>query len=104
MKSPLKELEEKAGAAKAASRRMAYLSAEVKNKALHNIAIDLIAKKDKILSGNQLDYHEAHNSGMNAAISSLSLHPSINWTKVHQHSSIGVWAVTHTHNNDRPSP
>ena len=68
MKSPLKELEEKAGAAKAASRRMAYLSAEVKNKALHNIADDLIAKEDKILSANQLDYHEAHSSGMNAAM------------------------------------
>jgi glutamate-5-semialdehyde dehydrogenase len=68
MKSPLKELEEKAGAAKAASRRMAYLSAEVKNKALHNIAADLIAKKDKILSANQIDYHEAHNSGINAAM------------------------------------
>jgi glutamate-5-semialdehyde dehydrogenase len=68
MKSPLKELEEKAGAAKAASRRMAYLSTEVKNKALHNIASDLLAKKDKILSANQLDYHEAHSSGMNAAM------------------------------------
>jgi glutamate-5-semialdehyde dehydrogenase len=68
MKSPLKELEEKAGAAKAASRRMAYLSAEVKNKALHNVASDLLAKKDKILSANQLDYHEAHSSGMNAAM------------------------------------
>jgi glutamate-5-semialdehyde dehydrogenase len=68
MKSPLKELEEKAKAAKAASRRMAYLSTEVKNKALHNIADDLIAKKDRILAANQLDYHEAHSSGMNAAM------------------------------------
>jgi len=68
MKSPIKELEEKAGAAKAASRRMAYLSAEVKNKALHNVANDLIAKKDEILSANQIDYHEAHTSGMNAAM------------------------------------
>jgi glutamate-5-semialdehyde dehydrogenase len=68
MKSPTKELEEKAKAAKAASRRMAYLSAEVKNKALHNVADDLIAKKDEILSANQLDYHAAHTSGMNAAM------------------------------------
>jgi glutamate-5-semialdehyde dehydrogenase len=68
MKAPLKELEEKAKAAKSASRRMAYLPTEVKNKALHNIASDLIAKKDKILSANQLDYHEAHTSGMNAAM------------------------------------
>ena len=50
MKSRIKELEEKAKAAKAASRRMAYLSTEVKNKALHNIADDLLAKKDKILA------------------------------------------------------
>jgi glutamate-5-semialdehyde dehydrogenase len=68
MKSPLKELEEKAKAAKAASRRLAYLSTEVKNRALHNIAEDLLAKKEAILSANQIDYHEAHTSGMNAAM------------------------------------
>jgi glutamate-5-semialdehyde dehydrogenase len=68
MKSPLKELEEKARAAKAASRRMAYLSTEVKNKALHNVAEDLLIKKDEILAANQIDYHEAHTSGMNAAM------------------------------------
>jgi glutamate-5-semialdehyde dehydrogenase len=68
MKSPIKELKEKAKAAKSASRRLAYLSTEVKNKALHNIADDLIAKKDEILSANQIDYHEAHTSGMNAAM------------------------------------
>jgi glutamate-5-semialdehyde dehydrogenase len=68
MKSPLKELEEKAGAAKAASRRMAYLSTEVKDKALHNVASDLIARKDEILSANKTDYHQAHTSGMNAAM------------------------------------
>ena len=63
-----KELEEKAKAAKSASRRMAYLSAEVKNKALHNIAADLTAKQDEILSANHTDYHAAHSSGMNAAM------------------------------------
>ncbi len=68
MQSPTKELEEKAKAAKAASRRMAYLSSEVKDKALHNVAKDLIAKKDEILSANKLDYHAAHSSGMNAAM------------------------------------
>jgi glutamate-5-semialdehyde dehydrogenase len=68
MKSAIKELEEKAKAAKAASRRMAYLSTEVKNKALHNVAEDLLAKKDEILAANQIDYHEAHTSGMNAAM------------------------------------
>jgi glutamate-5-semialdehyde dehydrogenase len=67
-KSPIKELEEKARAAKEASRRLAYLSAEVKNKALHNISDDLLAKQDEILAANQIDYHEAHTSGMNAAM------------------------------------
>jgi glutamate-5-semialdehyde dehydrogenase len=77
MKSPIKELEEKAKAAKAASRRMAYLSAEVKNKALHNIASDLTAKQEEILSANKTDYHAAHSSGMNAAmLDRLMLDPS----------------------------
>ncbi len=68
MKSAIEELEGKARAAKAASRRMAYLSAEVKNKALHNISDDLLAKKDEILAANQLDYHESHVSGMSPAM------------------------------------
>ncbi len=68
MTSAKAELEEKARAAKAASRRLAYLSAEVKNKALHNISNDLLAKQDEILAANQIDYHEAHISGMNAAM------------------------------------
>jgi len=68
MKSAIEELEEKARAAKAASRRMAYLSPEVKNKALHNISDDLLAKKGKILAANQIDYTEAEASGMSAAM------------------------------------
>jgi glutamate-5-semialdehyde dehydrogenase len=68
MESEVKELEEKARAAKAAARRLAYLSAEVKNKALHNIADDLLARREEILAANQLDYHEAHSSGMNAVM------------------------------------
>jgi len=47
---------------------MAYLSAEVKNQALHNVADDLLAKKDEILAANQIDYKEAEASGMNAAM------------------------------------
>jgi len=68
MKSAVEELEAKGRAAKAASRRMAYLSTEVKNKALHNISNDLLAKKDEILAANQIDYREAEASGMNAAM------------------------------------
>jgi glutamate-5-semialdehyde dehydrogenase len=62
------ELEEKAKAAKAASRRMAYLSAEIKNKALHNISADILAKQKEILAANQKDYKAAQDSGMNAAM------------------------------------
>jgi len=68
MKSAFKELEAKARAAKAASRRLAYLSTEVKNKALHNISDDLLAKTDEILAANQIDYHGAHTSGMSAVL------------------------------------
>ena len=68
MKSGIEELETKGRVAKAASRRMAYLSTEVKNKALHNISDDLLARKDEILSANQVDYKEAEASGMGAAM------------------------------------
>ena len=62
------ELEMKAKAAKEASRRMAYLSTEIKNEALGNIADDLLAKKDGILAANRQDYDEASAAGMNAAM------------------------------------
>ena len=68
MKSAVEELEAKGRAAKAASRRMAYLSAEVKNRALHNIADDLLSKQGEVLDANQTDYKEAEASGMNAAM------------------------------------
>ncbi|MFC1865620.1 glutamate-5-semialdehyde dehydrogenase [Chloroflexota bacterium] len=62
------ELEMKAKAAKDTSHRMAYLSTEIKNKALGNIADDLMAKKDGILAANKLDYDKASAAGMNAAM------------------------------------
>ncbi|HUT97432.1 MAG TPA: glutamate-5-semialdehyde dehydrogenase [Dehalococcoidales bacterium] len=68
MTSAKAELETKAKAAKAASRRMAYLSAEIKNKALHNISADILSKQKEILAANQIDYKEAQASGMNAAM------------------------------------
>ncbi len=68
MKSAVEELEAKGRAAKAVSRRMAYLSTEVKNNTLHNIAHDLLVKRDEILAANQIDYKEAEASGMNAAM------------------------------------
>ncbi len=68
MKSAMKELEEKGRAAKAASKKLAFLSTEVKNKALLNIAEALIARKDEILAANKIDYDEAKASGMNEAM------------------------------------
>jgi len=68
MKTAIEELKAKGEAAKAASRRLAYLSTDVKNKALVNIAEDLLAKKSKILAANEIDYKEAKASGMNEAM------------------------------------
>jgi len=68
MKSAVRELEEKGKAAKAASRKLAFLSTEVKNKALLNIAEALIARKDEILAANKIDYGKAKASGMSEAM------------------------------------
>ena len=68
MKLATEELERKGRAAKAASRRMAYLSTEVKDRALGNISNDLLAKKDEILAANQIDYQAGEASGMSAAL------------------------------------
>lgn len=50
MESAIKELEEKGRVAKAASRKLVFLSTEIKNKALLNIAEALIDKQEKILA------------------------------------------------------
>ena len=68
MKSAVKELEEKGKAAKAASRKLAFLSAGVKNKALLNIADALIDKLNEILEANKIDYEKAKASGMSEAM------------------------------------
>ena len=68
MKSSIEELGEKGKAAKAASRRMACLSTEVKNKALANIAANLLGGKDEILTANQIDQKEGEKAGMTAAL------------------------------------
>ncbi len=77
MKSAIKELEQKAKAAKAASRKLAFLSTEVKNKALLNVAEALIDKQSEILAANKIDYEEAKASGMSEAmLDRLMLSPS----------------------------
>ena len=77
MELAVKELEEKGRAAKAASRRLAFLSTEVKNRALLGIAEALIGKKEAILVANRIDYEQAEASGMNEAmLDRLLLSPS----------------------------
>jgi len=68
MKSAVKELEEKGKAAKAASRKLAFLSTAVKNKALLNIADALIDRLNEILIANKIDYEKAKASGMSEAM------------------------------------
>ncbi len=68
IKSAIEGLEKKGQAAKIASRGMAKLSTEVKNRALHNIADDLLSKQDEILAANEIDCKEAEASGLSEAI------------------------------------
>ena len=77
MKSAVKELEEKGRAAKAASRKLAFLSTGIKNKALLNIADALIDKLNEILIANKMDYEKAKASEMSEAmLDRLMLSPS----------------------------
>jgi len=68
MELAVKELEEKGRVAKAASRKLAFLPTEVKNRALLGIAEALIDKKEAILAANRIDYEQAEASGMNEAM------------------------------------
>jgi len=77
MKTSVTELEEKGEAAKSASKKLAFLSTEIKNKALLNIAEALTDKQDEILIANKIDYDEAKASGMSEAmLDRLMLSPS----------------------------
>jgi glutamate-5-semialdehyde dehydrogenase len=77
MKPSVTELKEKGKAAKAASRKLAFLSTEIKNKALLSIAEALIDKLNEILIANKMDYDEAKASGMSEAmLDRLMLSPS----------------------------
>jgi len=77
MKPYVTELEEKGKVAKAASRKLAFLPTETKNKALLNIAKVLINRRDEILTANKDDYDQAKASGMSEAmLDRLMLSPS----------------------------
>ena len=68
MESAIKELEERGRTAKAASKKLAFLPTETKNKALLDVAKALIDKQDEILAANKIDYEEAKTSGMSEAM------------------------------------
>ena len=65
MTDAITELKAKAQTAKAASRSLAYLSTDIKNKALRNIAEDLRSHTKEILAANKLDMQQASANGIN---------------------------------------
>ena len=68
MPSASDELKNKARAAKAASRELARLSSQDKNKALNSIADSLVAREKDIIAANKLDLDDAKASGMDDAM------------------------------------
>ncbi len=77
MKSAVTELEEKGKAAKAASRKLAFLPTEIKNRALLSVADALSAGQNEILAANSQDYKESEASGMSAVmLDRLMLNPN----------------------------
>ncbi|MBM3132079.1 MAG: glutamate-5-semialdehyde dehydrogenase [Chloroflexi bacterium] len=77
MKEAIAELEARGKAAKAASRKLAYLSTDIKNRALKNIARALVERQEEILAANKIDLDEARASGMgDAMIDRLLLTPA----------------------------
>ena len=68
MSSAIKELETKVVAARVAAKKLARLSSEVKNKALLQIAENLVLYRDEIMAENQRDRAAADESGMSAAM------------------------------------
>jgi len=68
MNIAITELEEIGREAKAASKKLAFLSTDVKNKALLDVAEAVIEKQGEILAANKIDYEEAKASGMNEAM------------------------------------
>jgi glutamate-5-semialdehyde dehydrogenase len=68
MESAIQELEAKGREAKAASRKLAHLSSEIKNKALSGVAERLLASKEEILAANEIDLRGASASGMSEAL------------------------------------
>ncbi|MDP3061678.1 MAG: glutamate-5-semialdehyde dehydrogenase [Chloroflexota bacterium] len=77
MQQAIADLEAKGKTARAAGRKLAYLSTDIKNKALLNIVQALVSRQAEILAANQRDQEAARASGMGAAmLDRLVLNPS----------------------------
>jgi len=68
MQAAMDELTQKAQAAKAAQRKLAHLSTEIKNRALQGIADALTANEKEILQANRQDLDDARAAGMDQAM------------------------------------
>ncbi|MCJ7521147.1 MAG: glutamate-5-semialdehyde dehydrogenase, partial [Dehalococcoidia bacterium] len=68
MEQSAHEVEVKTQAAKSASKKLAHLGTDIKNKALISIADELIAKETDILKANHRDYTEGEKAGMSTAM------------------------------------
>jgi glutamate-5-semialdehyde dehydrogenase len=68
MSSATEILRQKALAAKAASKKMAYLPTAVKNAAIEAIADGVVARSKEILAANKKDYDAGVSNGMGAAL------------------------------------
>ena len=66
--SRVSELQTKGRAARQAARRLARLSTEVKNRALHSIAEALISRQEEILAANAEDHEAAKAAGLAASV------------------------------------
>ncbi|MFH1639534.1 MAG: glutamate-5-semialdehyde dehydrogenase [Chloroflexota bacterium] len=64
----MEKLEDKCRAARAASRRMAYLPTDVKNKALRLIAAALLTRSGEILFANEIDLKEGRAAGLSGVL------------------------------------
>lgn len=68
MHSALDELEQKGKLVKTASKKLAFLSTDIKNKALLAVAQALTIRQEEILKANKQDYESAEKSGLSTAM------------------------------------
>jgi glutamate-5-semialdehyde dehydrogenase len=68
MTEAVEQLEAQGKAARAAAHRLAFLSTDIKNQSLNNIADYLLKHKKEILAANKRDYDAAKDTGMGDAL------------------------------------